>query len=299
MNATALGSAFLTPNDAWFWPALLALVACSIASIAALSRVNTRRHPWMAAAPALAFGAWAIFYWQFLTQAFDVPRVILPAPSLILQSVLANRALLLGDFYETILKSALAGFVIGNGLGFAVGVAVDRSPFLQRGLTPLSALASTVPLVGVAPIMVMWFGFGWESKAAVVTIMTFFPMLVNTAAGLHASGRLERELLHSYAAGYWQTLVKLRLPAALPFVFNACKVNSVLALIGAIVAEFFGSPIRGMGFRISTEAAKMNMGLVWATILVAALAGSAIYAGLGWLERIFTFWHPSLRTRTP
>jgi NitT/TauT family transport system permease protein len=123
-------------------------------------------------------------------------------------------------------------------------------------------------------------------------------MLVNTNAGLQAAGRLEREVLRSYAAGYWQTLLKLRLPTALPFVFNACKVNSVLALIGAIVAEFFGSPIRGMGFRISTEAAKMNVGLVWATILVAALAGSAIYAGLGWMERIFTFWHPSLRARS-
>ena len=112
--------------------------------------------------------------------------------------------------------------------------------------------------------MVMWFGFDWQSKAAVVVIMTFFPMLVNTIAGLSQSGRLERDLMRSYGASYWETLVKLRLPAALPFIFNALKINSTLALIGAIVAEFFGTPIVGMGFRISTEVGRMSLDMVWA-----------------------------------
>ena len=137
-------------------------------------------------------------------------------------------------------------------------------PFLQRGLLPVASLTSTVPLVAVAPIMVMWFGFDWPSKAAVVVLMTFFPMLVATLAGLQAAGRMERELMHSYAAGYRRTLLDLRLPCAVPFIFSALKVNATLALIGAIVAEFFGSPTVGLGFRISTEAAQMNMGLVWA-----------------------------------
>jgi len=174
-------------------------------------------------------------------------------------------------------------------------VLIDRSPFLQRGLLPLAALASTVPLIGIAPIMVMWFGFDWHSKAAVVVVMTFFPMLVNTLAGLGESGHMERDLMRSYGAGYWRTLVSLRIPVALPFVFNALKVNSTLAMIGAIVAEFFGSPTSGLGFRISTEAARLNMGLVWAAIFVAALAGSLLYALLEWVERRATFWHPSIR----
>jgi NitT/TauT family transport system permease protein len=194
-----------------------------------------------------------------------------------------------------VLHSVLIGLGIGCGLGFAVGVLIDRSSFLQRGLLPVAALASTVPLVGVAPIMVMWFGFDWHSKAAVVVVMTFFPMLVNTLAGLAASGHMERDLMRSYGAGYWRTLLSLRIPVALPFVFNALKINSTLALIGAIVAEFFGSPVSGLGFRISTEAARLNMGLVWAAIVVAALAGSALYALLGWVERRSTFWHPSIR----
>jgi NitT/TauT family transport system permease protein len=243
----------------------------------------------------LLFGAWVLIFWQLLTEAFQVPRVLLPAPSLIGHALGADLGVLAGDFAQTVLHSVLIGLVAGCALGFGVGVLIDRSPFLQRGLLPLAALASTVPLVGIAPIMVMWFGFDWHSKAAVVVIMTFFPMLVNTLAGLQESGHMERDLMRSYGAGYWRTLWSLRIPVALPFVFNALKVNSTLAMIGAIVAEFFGSPISGLGFRISTEAARLNMGLVWAAILVAALAGSLLYGLLGWIERRVTFWHPSIR----
>ena len=115
--------------------------------------------------------------------------------------------------------------------------------------------------------MVMWFGFDWQSKAAVVVVMTFFPMLVNAVAGLAAAGRLERDLMCSYGASWLQTLLALRLPAAMPFMFNALKINSSLALIGAIVAEFFGTPTLGMGFRISTEVGRMSLDMVWATIV--------------------------------
>ena len=243
----------------------------------------------------LLFGAWVLVFWQLLTQALDVPRVLLPAPSVIWQSLLGGFGVLMGDFVQTVLHSALIGWAAGCALGFATGVLIDRSPFLQRGLLPLAALASSVPLVGIAPIMVMWFGFDWHSKAAVVVVMTFFPMLVNTLAGLAEAGHMELDLMRSYGAGYWRTLLALRIPVALPFVFNALKINSTLAMIGAIVAEFFGSPIAGLGFRISTEAARLNMGLVWAAIFVSALAGSLLYAVLGWAERRVTFWHPSFR----
>ena len=101
--------------------------------------------------------------------------------------------------------------------------------------------------------------------------------------------------MHTYAADYRQSLVKLRLPAALPFIFNALKINSTLAMIGAIVAEFFGTPIVGMGFRISTEVGRMNTDMVWAEIAVAALAGSAFYGVVALIERAATFWHPSFR----
>jgi NitT/TauT family transport system permease protein len=170
-------------------------------------------------------------------------------------------------------------------------------PFLARGLIPLGNFVSALPIIGIAPIMVMWFGFDWQSKAAVVVVMTVFPMLVNTVVGLSQASRLELDLMRSYGAGYWKSLVKLRLPAALPFIFNALKINSTLALIGAIVAEFFGTPIVGMGFRISTEVGRLSLDMVWAEIAVAALAGSAFYGAIALLERAATFWHPSYRTR--
>jgi NitT/TauT family transport system permease protein len=127
--------------------------------------------------------------------------------------------------------------------------------------------------------------------------MTFFPMLVNVNAGLAASGAMERDLMKTYAASYKDTLLKLRLPAALPFIFNGLKINSTLAFIGAIVAEFFGTPIVGMGFRINTEVGRMNIDMVWATIVIAALAGSAFYGILALVERRTTFWHASYRAR--
>jgi NitT/TauT family transport system permease protein len=274
---------------------LVVLLALAVVSVRWLAAFDERGAVGRFGTP-LLFGAWVLVFWQILVEALDVPRVLLPAPSVIGHSLLVSLPVLAGDFTQTVLHSALIGLVAGCTLGFVVGVLIDRSPFLQRGLLPLAALASAVPLIGIAPIMVMWFGFDWESKAAVVVIMTFFPMLVNTLAGLAESGHMERDLMRSYGASYWRTLFSLRIPVALPFVFNALKINSTLAMIGAIVAEFFGSPVAGLGFRISTEAARLNMGLVWAAILVAALAGSVLYGALGWIERRATFWHPSIRT---
>src|SRR3546814_15897124 len=120
------------------------------------------------------------------------------------------------DFVQTFLKAVLAGYALGCGSGFLVALLVDRVPFLQRGLLPLGNFVSALPIVGIAPIMVMWFGFDWQSKDAVVVVMTFFPMLVNTIAGLHATEALERDLMPSYAADYLKTLLKVRLPTPLP-----------------------------------------------------------------------------------
>lgn len=281
----------MTP--AWFWPAMAVLAAVAAYSVYRVAALQGRR--WSGSATAALFGVWVVVFWEILVRALDVPRVLLPAPSLVLGSLVDHVPKLWGDFVQTVGKAVLIGWALGCGLGFAVAVAIDRMPFLQRGLLPVASLTSAIPLVGVAPIAVMWFGFEWPSKAAVVVLMTFFPMLVSTLAGLQAAGKLERELMYSYAASYPRTLLALRLPAALPFIFGALKVNATLALIGAIVAEFFGSPTSGLGFRISTEAARMNMPLVWSAIVVAAVTGSVAYALLVALERRAAFWHPSVR----
>jgi NitT/TauT family transport system permease protein len=241
------------------------------------------------------FGAWILVIWETATRGAGIPFVLLPSPSAIAARIAASVPILAADVRQTIFKAVLIGYILGCASGFAVAILADRIAFLRRGLLPIGNMVSALPMIGVAPVMVMWFGFDWPSKAAVVVIMTFFPMLVNTVAGLAASGTMERDLMRTYASNYWQTLLKLRLPAAMPFIFNALKINSTLALIGAIVAEFFGTPIVGMGFRISTEIGRMNVDMVWAEIAVAALAGSIFYGVVALAERAVTFWHPSIR----
>ncbi len=278
-----------------FWLLLVAVFMQARTSVQRLAALEGG-HALTTAATAL-FGAWGIYFWQILVRAFDVPRVLLPAPTDIVMALVEHSATLGGDFVQTVMKSVLIGYTLGCGLGIGTAFAIDRSPFLQRGLLPLASLTSTIPLVGVAPIAVMWFGFDWPSKAAVIILMTFFPALVSTLAGLQSAGKLERELMHSYAASPNRTLLDLRLPAALPFIFSALKVNATLALIGAIVAEFFGSPTAGLGFRISIEATRMNMPLVWSAIVVASIVGSVMYALLVRLDARINFWHPSIRSR--
>ncbi|WP_192363025.1 ABC transporter permease [Mesorhizobium mediterraneum] len=241
------------------------------------------------------FGAWILIIWEAVTRGAGIPFILLPPPSAIGVRIANSLPVLAADVRQTIFKAVIFGYVVGSGAGFLAAIAADRVPFLRRGLLPIGNMVSALPIIGVAPIMVMWFGFDWQSKAAVVIIMTFFPMLVNTVAGLAASGHMERDLMRTYASSYWQTLCKLRLPAAAPFIFNALKINSTLALIGAIVAEFFGTPVVGMGFRISTEVGRMNIDMVWAEIAVAALAGSVFYGVVALFERAVTFWHPSVR----
>jgi NitT/TauT family transport system permease protein len=248
------------------------------------------------AVPAI-FGLTVLLLWQLAVKGLGISPVFLPAPSDIWVRTATSFATLKADFTQTFLRAMLAGWAIGSLAGFLVAILCDAWGFLRRGLLPLGNLFAALPIVGVAPIMVMWFGFDWQSKAAVVTIMTFFPMLVNAVTGLQAAGHLERDLMRSYGAGYFDTLLKLRLPAAMPFIFNALKINSTLALIGAIVAEFFGTPIVGMGFRISTEVARFSLDMVWAEIAVAAIAGSVFYGVIALVERAVTFWHPSYRSR--
>ena len=243
----------------------------------------------------LLFGAVVFYLWEVAIRGFGVPSVLMPAPSAIVTRFLAALPVLGEDFVQTFIRGVLTGYVIGCGAGLGVAILAHRFAFLGRGLLPLGNFASALPIVGIAPIMVMWFGFDWPSKAAVVAVVTFFPMLVNALAGLAAAGAIERDLMRSYGSTYRQTLTRLYLPAAMPFIFNALKINSTLALIGAIVAEFFGTPTRGMGFRISIEAARMSLDMVWAEILLAALAGMAFYGAVALAERVTTFWHPSYR----
>jgi len=239
------------------------------------------------------FGIVFILMWELIVIGLTINPVLLPAPSAIAVKFSNSLDILWIDFVQTLVKGALSGYILGCGAAFLTAIAIDKFDFLKRGLLPLGNFVSALPIVGMAPIFVMWFGFDWQSKCAIVVVMVYFPMLVNSVQGLELIDPSRQDLMRTYNASYTQTLLKLRLPSAMPFIFNGLKICSTLALIGAIVAEFFGSPIKGMGFRISSEVGRFALDMVWAEIFVAAVAGCLFYGSIAFIERNVTFWHPS------
>ncbi len=282
MTGTAIISALAVWGAGWFINTRLAQSAAAQTRFVQLL------------VPAI-FGLTILIMWELLVRLLEISPVILPPPTSIAARFAQETPLLWADFQQTIVKGAMSGYIIGALAAFGVAILADRSDFLTRGILPVGGFMAALPIVGTAPIFVKWLGSDWESKAAVVGVMVFFPILVNTVAGLRDTTSMQRDLMRTYGAGYWPTLFKLRLPAAMPFIFNGLKIATTLALIGAIVAEFFGSPTVGMGFRISTSVGQLALDLVWAEIVVAAIAGSAFYGLMAWIESRVTFWHPSQR----
>lgn len=270
------------------WAALLATLLCLWRVLAFLSARADRVI--LVVVPVLFLSSMLVC-WEIGVRGAQVSPVLLPAPSAVIHAFFTEFPTLWADAVQTLARSALSGYLMGSGFGFCLALLFDRFPKVSRAFMPYCTALSAVPMIGFAPIMVMWFGFGWESKAAVVAVVTFFPMLINTVTGLAATDRMQGDLMRSYSASYGTTLRKLKLPTALPFMMTALKMNSTFAIISAIVAEFFGTPVLGMGFRISAELARMNLDLVWATILMGALAGSLVYGGLSLAERATTFRH--------
>jgi NitT/TauT family transport system permease protein len=233
----------------------------------------------------------ALLLWQYAVQNQE-----LPPPSKILAALGSNRAMILTDMRITFWEEAIRGYVAGCGLGFLAGVLCSRLDWLRRGLIPYAVLSSSIPIIAFSPVMVFWFGFDWPSKAAVVAVLTFFPMLINTATGLLSYHPLSRQLLDSYAASGWTVFTKLQLPAALPMIFNGLKICSTLSVIGATVAEYFSSLGTGLGSQINDGAQAAQWDLVWACVFVSCAVGILFYVALLVLERIFTFWHVSYRS---
>ncbi len=244
--------------------------------------------------PALLLGLVVLLGVEGLVRGFAVPLAQIPPPSAVLQKLLEARSVLLRDTSITLLETAV-GFLIGGSLGVVMAILTQRYIFLERGLMPYSTLFSSVPIVALAPVMIKIMGVDWQSKAVVVAITVFFPMLVNTARGLAEVSPLQVDLMRSYAANPQRTFLDLRIPNALPYIFTGCKTAAVLGLISAIVAEFFGANGGGLGFRIVVEIGTVSLDTVWAAIVIASLLGITVYNVLALLERKFSGWHPSFR----
>jgi NitT/TauT family transport system permease protein len=256
---------------------------------AALSR--RLRH----AGPALLAFVAVIVVWETLTRALDVQSFILPRPSQIIERFFATSGQIWGAGWNTLIE-ALGGLVAGTLLGVGVALATVRWVRLREGLMPFAIAANSVPIIALAPIMNAWFSITSPvSKMAVVAIVVFFPVMINTARGLIEVDAAELELLRSYAAAPREVMWRVRVPHALPYFFSAMKVASALAIIAAIVAEYFGGPQDVLGQYIIAKANLFVYPDAWAAILVASILGIALYAAVLLAERLFMPWHVSFR----
>ena len=245
-------------------------------------------------APPLVVFAGVIVLWEVLVRVLNIPRFLLPAPSAILGALAQTFTLVMGSAAFTF-QSVLLGFLLGCGSGIAVALATSRWTTVREGLMPLAIAVNSVPILAFAPVVNNWFGtVNPVSKMAIVAIITFFPMMINMVRGLTLVDPGKLELMRSYAASPFEVLSKVRLPNALPYLFNALKVCSTLSVIGAIVAEYFGGPRRSLGVYILQEAKLFRFDNAWAAIMIAALLGITFYLIIIALERIVIPWHASV-----
>lgn len=244
-------------------------------------------------APLIVFVVVAIL-WEAVVRLFQIPVFLLPAPSDILTTFFANAGELLLYGFNTF-RQAIIGFAIGCGLGIVIAMITARFQILSDVLLPMAVASNSIPIVAMAPLAIVWFGIDEGSKIAIVAVMCFFPTFVSTVRGLMAASPAEVELLRSYAASDWETFRMLRVPTAMPYVFNAFKVCASLSMIGAIVAEFFGGSVKYLGVYIKTEANILHTTNAWAAIVVACLIGIAFYLAIVALERLCMPWHASQR----
>ena len=232
--------------------------------------------------------------WELAIDAFDIQRFLLPKPSVIADRFWEERETLWAAGWFTF-QEALWGFALGCSAAIAAALLLARFRPLGTALMPYFIAANAVPIIAFAPIAVAWFGIDKGSKIAISAVLCFFPVLVNTLKGLTSVKPSSIELMRSYAAGNVQIFRRVRIPASLPYLFSSLKVASVLAMIGAIVGEYFGGSLTSLGIQIKSAAALFNFETAWAAILVACILGISFYLAIALVERLAMRWHPSAR----
>jgi len=243
-------------------------------------------------APAVVVLVLAIVMWEVLIRAFHVQRFLLPKPSEIAQAFWDERGALWSAGWYTFTE-AFWGFVLGSAAGIVCAVVLARFRSLANALMPYFVAASAIPIIAFAPIANAWFGIEKGSKIFIAAVLCFFPVLVNTIRGLTSVSPAALELMRSYAAGDVQVFLRVRVPTSLPFVFTALKVASVLAMIGAIVGEYFGGSQEQLGIQIKNAAALFRFEYAWAAIVVACVLGICFYLAVVLAERVVMRWHPA------
>jgi NitT/TauT family transport system permease protein len=228
--------------------------------------------------------------WEYLVRGLAVPEIVLPTPSAIAAALW--KSLVGGELLEHVgvtLFEVLSGFLIGTIAGLAIGFAVALSPLAEKLFYPYVIAFQTVPKVALAPIIVIWFGYGLTSKVIITAMIAFFPVLANAIMGLRAAPADQLEMMVTYTASRWQVFYMVRLKQALPYIFVGLDVAIVLAGIGAIVGEVVGAKA-GLGFLILQKNFNFDMAGTFAVLVVLSLIGVGLHAIISAIQRKVVFW---------
>jgi NitT/TauT family transport system permease protein len=231
-----------------------------------------------------------VAFWQWAVWFFAIAPIVIPGPIAVFQALASGIASgeLPAQFMVTF-GEVLLGFVAGASLGLVWGVVVGLFPLMERIVYPYIVAFQTVPKVAIAPIIVIWFGYGMSSKVIITATIAFFPVLANTIVGLRAAPRDQVELMIALTASRWQIFRLVRFPQALPYIFVGLDVAIVLAVIGAIVGEFVGAQA-GLGYLILQRDFNLDMAGVFAILLILSLLGIGLHLIVTWLQRHIVFW---------
>jgi NitT/TauT family transport system permease protein len=246
-------------------------------------------------APALFVFAAVIALWWGSIVIFDIQKFLLPRPSAIVSSFWNDRHTLWPAGWYTF-KEALGGFAIGSLAGMFVATVIGRFRVVGTALMPIAIAANAIPIIAFAPIFDVWFDpISPHSKIAIAAVLCFLPVMVNTLRGLQSASPRQIELMRSYACSDFEIWRRVRVPTALPYLFTALKVASVLAMIGAIIGEYFGGSFNALGVLINNDANIFDFQQAWAGILVASLLGLSLYGTVVLGERFVVRWTPANR----
>ena len=223
-----------------------------------------------------------------LADVLNLDSFLVPAPSEVATAFWDNRSLIIDNAWVT-LQEVLLGFAIALVAGLLIAVALHLSPLMRRGFYPLVVASQAIPIIVVAPILVVWFGFGIGPKIAIVALLCFFPIAVNTLDGLGTAGSDERKLMRSLGAGRTQTMALLEAPTALPYLLSGAKVAIAVAVIGAVFGEWSGGN-EGLGLLILRDNNQLEVARVFASMFVLAAMAISLFVAVSLLERRFAWW---------
>lgn len=235
--------------------------------------------------------------WELIIRVFDVPAILVPAPSAVAKSLWTG--LLQTDMPWHFLVTAyetLAGFVCGALFGLALGGLIAQFPLLEKTLYPYVVAFQTIPKVAIAPLIVIWFGYGVASKIIITATIAFFPVLANTIVGLRSAPQEQVDLMIAFTASRWQIFWRVKVPQALPYIFVGLDVGIVLSIIGAIVGEFVGAQA-GLGYLILQRNFSMDMGGVFAILVILSLMGMGLHAVMQAIQKRVVFWADAANDR--